>query len=577
MIAVNAATIPGTLRQRAMIDPHGKAYTFLGGSDSGDQSLTWLQLDQRAAALAVRLKDRGASGQPVLLALKSGLDFIEALFACWYAGAMAVPVSLPRHQRLQKRLNGIIVDSGVRLAVGTPVTQGQVVGSNPEVRLDWIFAETDVPAAVPPDLDFDGAQVALLQYTSGSTGAPRGVVVTHANLSHNSRAIAEACSLGQGDVIAGWLPLFHDMGLIGLVLQAVAAGVHCILMSPDRFLMRPWSWLQMISDYRACGSPAPNFAYDLCVERVSPEHKARIDLSCWRTALTGSEPVRAATLQRFAAAFEGCGFRRQAFFPCYGLAEATLLVSAPGTAGNIVRRLADCSAVPEGSGSGGYVGCGKPVQGVTVQVVDPQSRTPVATGTVGEIWVGGTGVTSGYWKNPQATSSIFAAVLEGSLPEGTSRAGWLRTGDLGFQDDSGEIFITGRLREMIIIAGRNHFPVDIEGAVASAHESIAQSAVVAFSVDVDAVERLIIAAEIRRPGIGAGTDGTGFDVRAVCQSIRLAVNSDCEVAPFDVVLLRPGAVPRTTSGKLMRLATRDAYLNGTLECLEVDPVTAGRS
>jgi acyl-CoA synthetase (AMP-forming)/AMP-acid ligase II len=578
VIEIYHSTLPGMLRRRAAIDPEGRAYTFLGGSESSGDSVTWLQLDQRATALATRLTDGGVAGQPVLLALKSGLQFVEALFACWYAGAIAVPVSLPRHQRLQQRLNGIIMDSGVRFAIGTTATQGQVVGCAPAAHLNWIFSETaTVLTAASPDVAINGAQPALLQYTSGSTGAPRGVVVTHANLSHNSGLIAEACSLRQGDVIAGWLPLFHDMGLIGLVLQAVAAGVHCVLMSPERFLMRPWLWLQMISDHRACGTAAPNFAYDLCAERVDPERKAKLDLSCWRTALTGSEPVRAATLERFAAAFECCGFRRSAFFPCYGLAEATLLVSAPGATRNIVRRQADGSLIAEGSGAGGYVGCGKPVQGLELKIVDPQLRTTVTKGEIGEIWVSGASVAAGYWNNTHETTATFAAVLEGSLPDGALRASWLRTGDLGFQDGSGELFITGRLREMMIVAGRNHFPVDIEHTVETAHESVAESAVVAFSMDIQGLERLIIAAEIRRPLFVMESGRPRLDTEAICQHIRLAVTLENDVAPFEVVLLRPGAIPRTSSGKIQRLATREAYCNGTLETLEGCPVTVRRA
>jgi acyl-CoA synthetase (AMP-forming)/AMP-acid ligase II len=512
----------------------------------------------------------------VLLALKSGLEFIESLFACWYSGAIPVPVSLPRHQRLQHRLNGIINDSGARLAIGTIETRQQVSGGTAlRAPLTWIATETaNMPAPAVPDVCTADTQVALLQYTSGSTGTPRGVVVTHANLIHNSGLIAEACSHREGDVIAGWLPLFHDMGLVGLVLQAVAAGMHCVLMAPERFLMRPWLWLQMISDYRACTSPAPNFAYDLCVERVDLERTTTLDLSCWRNALNGSEPVRPRTLERFAAAFAHCGFRRSALVPCYGLAEATLLVTATAQTRRIVRRRVDGSLVADGDAVG-HVGCGSPVRGTQLVIVDPKSRTVLPSGAVGEIWISGDSVAAGYWNDPQSTASTFEGVLETQGDVGSSRVRWLRTGDLGFQDASGELFITGRLRELIIIAGRNHFPVDIERTVESAHSSIAVSGTVAFSVDIDGLERLIIAAEVRRPLVVSRGERSTFEAEAVCRRVCLSVSEENEVAPFDIVLLRPGALPRTSSGKVRRLATREAYLNKKLELLETtsDAVT----
>jgi acyl-CoA synthetase (AMP-forming)/AMP-acid ligase II len=357
------------------------------------------------------------------------------------------------------------------------------------------------------------------------------------------------------------------MGLIGFVVQGVAAGLRCILMPPDRFLMRPWLWLQMISDYRACGSAAPNFAYELCVERVGLERRAKLDLSCWRTALNGSEPVRPATLERFAAAFADCGFRRSAFFPCYGLAEATLLVTAPGQTRQLVRRHADGSRVAEGD-TGGHVGCGLPASDTQLAIVDPQTRTLLPGGEIGEIWVRGHSVAAGYWNDPQSTAATFEGLLETPGDTDSARAKWLRTGDLGFQDPSGELFITGRLRELIIIAGRNHFPVDIERAVESADPAIALSGVVAFSADLQGLERLIIAAEVRRDVLAERGGRSELDAEAVCRRIRASVNTEIEVTPFDVVLLRPGALPRTSSGKVRRLATRAAYLNRTLDLLE---------
>lgn len=306
----------------------------------------------------------------------------------------------------------------------------------------------------------------------------------------NGALIAEACGHCAGETIAGWLPLFHDMGLVGMVIQAAFTGVRCVFMPPERFLMRPWQWLQMISDYKAISSPAPNFAYDLCVDKISAEQKASLDLSCWRTALNGSEPVRAATLDRFADAFASCGFRREAIFPCYGLAEATLFVTGPGTERQLARRNASGALLPGRSGEG-HVGCGRAFGDTELAIVNPQTAQRVPPGTIGEIWVAGESCARGYWNNPQATAATFDAAVAGS------ELRWLRTGDLGFMAD-GHLFITGRLRELIIIAGRNHFPIDLERTVEAADPAIARSGVAAISVDVRGVERLVIAAEVRR-------------------------------------------------------------------------------
>jgi acyl-CoA synthetase (AMP-forming)/AMP-acid ligase II len=549
-----------------------------------------------------------------LLALPSGLSFVESIFACWYAGAIAVPVSLPRHQRVKHRLGGIVADAGARFAIGGADTRQRLEtdGSlGPEIN--WI--DPDAIENIPPsriDMPLPAEQdVALLQYTSGSTGTPRGVIVTHRNLAHNSALIAEACGHGPTDTIGGWLPLFHDMGLIGLVLQAAFSGARCVFMPPERFLMRPWQWLQMISDYKICSSPAPNFAYDLCVDKISPEQKAKIDLTHWRNALNGSEPVRATTLERFACAFAPCGFKRETFFPCYGLAEATLFVTGPGKIRHITRRSAGAAPLPE-TEAGGHVGCGQPFGDTQLAIVDPQTSRPVPPGTIGEIWVAGQSCAKGYWKNPHATAETFDAHVEQQFPPVHSRnsplavsqieklshtkpnAGpnsvgqtnssnplmpksptpWLRTGDLGFIADN-QLFLTGRLRELIIIAGRNHFPVDIERTAEQADPAIATSGAAAFSVEVNNIERLIIVAEIRREHARPTHDQMPreFDPENVRRTLRAAVSAEHEITPHEIVLLRPGALPRTTSGKVSRKAARDAYLDQTLERWEPSPST----
>lgn len=550
--AASCKSLADIVRQRAMADGDAIAYTFLADGAADARSLTWSQLDRRAGALGALLHQQGAAGERVLLALPSGLSFVESLFACWYAGAIAVPVSLPRHQRVKHRLNGIIADADARFAIGSAETSERIDAAN----VTWIdpAATGDAKAG----FHTTDQRIAMLQYTSGSTGAPRGVVVTHANLVSNSDLIATACGHGSGQTIGGWLPLFHDMGLIGLVAQAAYSGARCVFMPPERFLMRPWLWLQMISDYGICSSPAPNFAYDLCVERISPEQKAQLNLSGWRNALNGSEPVRPATLDRFASAFASCGFRPDAFFPCYGLAEATLFVSGPGEVRRASRRSAD-GVLLDANSPVGHVGCGRAFGDTQLAIVDPKTACRMPPGAIGEIWVAGGGIADGYWRNPHATAATFHAHLD-------ERA-WLRTGDLGFIS-GGELFITGRLRELIIIAGRNHFPIDLEHTVESADAAIAASGVAALSVETDGVERLVIIAEVRwefgRPGAEMPKK---LDHQTVVRNVRATIAAEHEVAVHDVVLLRPGALPRTTSGKISRGPTRDAYLNQTLDRL----------
>lgn len=570
-------TLATMLRTRALSSPDDVAYTFLADGADDARSLTWSELDRRAQVLASQLHARGAAGHTVLLALPSGLAFIESLFACWYANAVAVPVSVPRHKRIKHRLDAILHDSRARFAFGTATTRENLGGSLGKVadELHWIDPAGVESSGrfVPTEPDASSSRrIALLQYTSGSTGSPRGVVVTHSNLLHNSRTISAACATYPADVIGGWLPLFHDMGLIGLVVQAATSGARCVFMSPERFLMRPWLWLRMISKYRVVRSPAPNFAYELCAEKVPAEQRAGLDLSSWKIALSGSEPVRVETMDRFSKAFASCGFSREAFFPCYGLAEATLFVTGPGPRRGIVRRSIDGSLVAD-TERGGYVGCGTPHSDTRIAIVDPVTRIELPSPGIGEIWVRGNSVAAGYWQQPQVTREIFGARIAAAGSRETAPAdrddAWLRTGDLGFLADD-ELFITGRLREMIIISGRNHFPADIEQSIEAVHPAIAASGAVAFAVDVDGLERLVVAAEIRREyaGFGSVAAAQTLDAEDVRRRIRAAVSADHEVSPYDVVLLRPGGLPRTSSGKVRRLAARDTYLNHTLETLE---------
>jgi amino acid adenylation domain-containing protein len=540
-------TLAGLLRERAADRPDHGLYTFLADGEEEAGGLTYRELDRRARALAAWLQDAGCRGERALLLFPPGLDFITAFFGCLYAGAAAVPAYPPRLHRTDERLVEIFRDARPHAVLTTSALLGRLATAQGELAGGRLVAVDQIPDSLAEDWrepDLGAGDLAFLQYTSGSTAAPKGVLVTHGNLLDNEERIRRAFGQSAESVVVGWLPLYHDMGLIGNVLQPLWSGGRCILMSPQAFLQRPARWLEAISRYRATTSGGPNFAYDLCVRRVGPEQRAALDLSSWRVAFNGAEPVRRATFDRFAAAFAPCGFRREAFVPCYGLAEATLLVAAG----------------PDGSSTEGPVSCGAPVGGEVV-VVDPETGAAVAPGVEGEIWVGGPGVAAGYWNRPAETAETFGAML----PNGGGP--YLRTGDLGFLRE-GELFVTGRRKDLIILRGRNHHPQDLELTAERAHPALQPGGAAAFSVDSGAEERLVLALEIVRarsvpvrvrPG---GEEALAEDVAA---EVRRALAAEHEVSVHEVVLLAPGALPRTSSGKVRRGACRAAWQAGTLE------------
>jgi len=420
--------------------------------------------------------------------------------------------------------------------------------------------------------------LAFLQYTSGSTSTPRGVALTHANLIHNERMIRDAFGHTPDLVGVGWLPLYHDMGLLGNVLQPLFMGGHCVLMSPLAFLRRPVRWLRAITRYRATTSGAPNFGYDLCL-RIKPESLEGIDLSSWAVAYCGAEPVRASTLERFARLLAGHGFRRSALYPCYGLAEASLLVSG-GTPGRppVVQTFdkpaLDRHAVAPADATAGdavaLVGCGHGHGGEEIAIVDPERRVRCAPDQVGEIWVRGANVAGGYWGRPEESAATFEGrIADGHADaDGTGGGRYLRTGDLGFVRD-GQLFVTGRLKDMIIIAGRNLYPQDIERAVEECHERMHPGGVAAFPIDVDDQEQLAVVAEVE-PG------GDAHDLRAIATAARRAVLGLHGVAVHTLALVKRGTIPKTSSGKTQRRACRQRLVTGALDPLLVRVASRAR-
>jgi amino acid adenylation domain-containing protein len=561
-------TLVELLRARALQQPDRVAYTFLLDGEAEELHLTYSELDRRARSVAAWLQSFKATGEHVLLLYPPGLEYIVAFFGCVYAGAVAVPAYPPRLNRSLGRLQSIVADAQATVALTTTTILSKIQPLLAEApyleHLRWLATDglDNSLAGQWQEPGISGRTLAFLQYTSGSTAAPKGVMVSHANLLHNEEMIRHAFGQTSASVIVGWLPLYHDMGLIGNVLQPLRLGAACVLFSPSLFLQRPVRWLAAISKYRATTSGGPNFAYDLCSGRITAEQRATLDLSSWSVAFNGAEPVREETLDRFARTFESCGFRREAFHPCYGLAEATLIVSGGLKSGRqtiktVQTRALDNHLVIETpadeTNTRRLVGCGEVLPDQKVFIVQPQALTLCAPDEVGEIWVKGPSVTGGYWNRPEETERTFGAYLAETV-EGP----FLRTGDLGFLKD-GELFVTGRLKDLIIIRGRNHYPHDIELTVERSHPALRPGCGAAFAAEVDGQERLVIVQELdhRQPAAA----------ETVMQSIRQAVSEEHEIQVDAIVLVKAGTILKTSSGKIQRHACRAAFLESNLEGL----------
>ena len=582
------STLVEILRWRAIQQPEQRTYTYLVDGEAEGDALTYAALDCQARSIGALLQSYRASGERALLLYPAGLEFIAAFFGCLYAGMIAVPLPPPnpaQPQRTLPRLRAIISDAQPSVVLTTSAIlsnmEGLIAQASGLQKLLWL-ATDKVAGSLAQEWRDPGATrdtLALLQYTSGSTAEPKGVMISHGNLLHNSAYINRVFALVPDSVTVTWLPAFHDMGLTNGIIQPVYKGRPCFLMPPVSFLMRPIRWLQAISRYKATISGGPNFAYELCTRRITPEQRRTLDLSSWDVAYNGAEPVRADTMKRFAETFASCGFRPSAFHPCYGLAEATLLVSGASLRDEMFRRIhvagLEQNRVVEASeqhqNMRTLVSSGHAMLDTKIVIVHPESLTACAPHEVGEIWVSGPSVTQGYWNRPEETELTCRAYLKD-----TGEGPYLRTGDLGFIRD-GELFVTGRLKDLIIISGRKLYPHDIELTVERSHPALRPACCAAFSVEGSSEEQLIIAAEIEpryKPAVPNAPDGEArahpngrlpLDVKAVVRAIRRAVAEEHDVRVHTVVLLRAGRVPKTTSGKVQRHACQAAFLKGTLE------------
>ncbi|HEV2801334.1 MAG TPA: amino acid adenylation domain-containing protein [Pyrinomonadaceae bacterium] len=563
------STLVELLRYRANQQPDRVAYTFLVDGERDAEQITYGELDRQARAIGAELQARRAEGARALLLYPPGLNYVAAFFGCLYAQAIAVPAYPPRLNRTLSRLKAITADAQASIVLGTTQTLSHLkrgIAQAPELeQLTWLSTDDLSPemAGEWREPSVGGQALAFLQYTSGSTSTPKGVMVSHSNLLSNERIIKHAFEHTAEAVIVGWLPLYHDMGLIGNVLNPLYICAPAILMSPVAFLQKPARWLQAISDYKATTSGGPNFAYDLCVRKITPEQRETLDLSSWQIAFNGAEPVRRHTLEKFAETFAPHGFKRRAFMPVYGLAEGTLFVSGAAKNEEFVARAFETEALQanrvvevgdEASGGQHLVSSGCAGVEQEVVVVDPESLLRCAEGRVGEIWVRGASVAQGYWRREEETERTFRAFLAD-----TGAGPFLRTGDLGFLQGV-ELFVTGRLKDLIIIRGRNLYPQDIELTVEQSSPALKLGGGAAFAIDVDGEERLIIVQEIER-------EHRQHDPEDIFKAIREKVGEQHEVEIYAIALIKPGSIPKTSSGKIQRHACRQQFLANSLELI----------
>ncbi|NLS96605.1 MAG: aminotransferase class I/II-fold pyridoxal phosphate-dependent enzyme [Planctomycetaceae bacterium] len=559
------STLVELVRHRAKHQRDDVAFTYLIDGEDETEDMTNGELDRRARAIGAWLESHNLVGERALLLYPPGLEFITAFFGCLYAGVVAVPVYPPRRNRSLERIQAIADDSDAKVALTTDSVLERVeklIDETPHLKeLTWLATSRLDDATAEgwemPDIHAD--TLAFLQYTSGSTGSPKGVMLDHANLVHNSALISYGFEHSRSGVGVFWLPSYHDMGLIGGILQPLYVGRPNVLMSPMSFLQRPLRWLRAITKYRGSTCGGPNFAYDLCVRKITDEQIDELDLSSWDVAFNGAEPVRAETLEAFSDRFARCGFRREAFYPCYGLAEATLIVTGGWARRPPVIRSFDANALGEGRAkivdsdspaSKALVGCGENLPDQRVVIADPETRTSCGEGEIGEVWVAGPSVALGYWRRPDVNQEIFKARLAES-----GEGPFLRTGDLGFIHEN-ELFLTGRIKDLIILHGVNIYPQDVEQTVQESHERLRPDSGAVFLAEVNGQERLVAVHEVERHRTA--------DNDEIIAAIRRAVSRQHELGLDAVVLVKAGSVPKTTSGKIQRHACRNGYLDGTL-------------
>ena len=544
-----AGSIVEVLRHRAHHQGEQLAYAFLRDGEALEEPMTYGLLDRRARTLAAMLLERARPGEPVLIVLQPGLGYIAALFACFYARLVAVPSFPPRARRLAGTLSAIsrdchpavmLTDASSEPGVAAQFATDATLALVPRLVVD---ADTWTCGTVVDGASPDPADLALLQYTSGSTGNPKGVMVSHGNLIDNLEAAVRRFGIGASSRGVTWLPPYHDMGLVAGTLQPVYSACVTTVLSPMHAMQRPIRWLKAIQRTGATISGGPPFGYDHCVATIDEPLRHELDLTSWDCAFVGAEPVRFDVLERFAGAFGPCGFQRRSFVPCYGLAEATLMVTGRAKGGGALR---DSTS---GHEELGRTTCGQVIDGHELLIVEPEHRIPCADGKEGEIWIEGPSVAIGYWNRPAETAAAFGAHLA------DGRGPYLRTGDLGVMSD-GELTVTGRVKDLVIVAGRKLHAEDIEATIHEMADDRLHGSNAVFAAEIGGKERIIVAVELNRaPGRMSG------DLAPIRAAIGAAVARTHDVTVHDVAFLAPGEIPRTSSGKVRRHLCRAQYLD----------------
>jgi acyl-CoA synthetase (AMP-forming)/AMP-acid ligase II len=565
------STIVELVRNRAIHAPSRVAYTFLSDTEQQRTTLTYQRVDERARAIGSWLTSIGMAGERALLLYPPGLEFVTAFFGSLYGGVTAVPAYPLSHLRARitlSRLQSIVHDAKPAIALTSEAYLPQIdrlLSDYPALKaLRWIATETitDYAARGWKRPQINDKTLALIQYTSGSTSTPKGVMVSHRNILTIEEMIQSSYGYSDHTTFVGWVPLAHDWGLIYFVLQVMYAGAQSVFIAPETFVTKPSRWLREISRHEEVMSSGPNFSFELCIKKITPEERLGFDLKSWRWALIGAEPTRPNTLREFVNIFGQCGFRAEAFHSAYGLAEATLTVSvSPTSCGPRILRVSgtaleenrvvvdpcDDSVVRE------IVSCGRVLSGEKAVIVNPDTREACLLDHSGEIWVSGPNVAHGYWNNPVETERTFHGFVNG-----TRDGPYLRTGDLGFIYED-NLYVTGRLKDMIIIRGRNLYPHDIELSVARCHEMLRPGCTAAFSIEVGDEERLVVVQELR--------DCQECVVPEVVKAIRQSVSREHDVGLYAAVLIRASTIPKTSSGKIRRTECRAAYLSCSLDVI----------
>lgn len=559
------------LNQRSSQTPEKLAYIFLKDRENQEQSITYQQLSQASKKIALKLQSLIPSGARALLLYPQGLEFITAFLGCLYAGVVAVPAYPPKRNQKMSRLLAIIEDSQPQIILTTSSFLENIqskIKDFLDLSVTQFLATDDLNNEEDFEFDFpniSGDTLAFLQYTSGSTGSPKGVMISHDNIAHNSIYIQKAFQLTEESVSVTWLPSFHDMGLIDGIIQPLYTGFLGVVMSPESFLKNPILWLKAITKYQATHSGGPNLGYEVCVQRITAEQQETLDLSSWLSAYNGAEPIRRKTLENFINKFQSCGFKPQYFYPCYGMAEATLMISGGNIEDepvylNVQSEFLENNQVVEAEkdskNSQKLVGCGHGWENMEIKIVNPESCLECDDNQVGEIWVSGSSVAQGYWEKEEETIATFQA----KLAHGDKR-NFLRTGDLGFIRE-GELFITGRIKDVIIMWGRNHYPQDIEYSVQQSHQALRLDCGAAFTVEIDNQDKLVIVQEVERTYLSK------LDVNEVFSAIREAVALHHALQVYAIALIKPATILKTSSGKIQRQACCHAFLTKTLAIIE---------